>query len=364
MKKVFAFFLAIGVLNIACEKNATEPQTTAAPPQTQGPGVYCAEPVWDFGTAVEGDVLKHSFVIKNVGTETLKIQSARGSCGCTATLVSQNEVPPGGEAKIDVTVTTAGRRGPLQKTVIVASNDPRNPTLTLTVKGQVEVIAGFRPQYLNLGRMLKGKTRVETVAVEAKDPANLVLSNVSSNDPRVKARLTKTESGLPALEVTVEAGDKEGPLSAMVTADTNLEKPRQIVLRINGVVSLDLGVEPPRVFFREFKPGEEQSIDVRVQSLSGAPFRILDVTDPQNAVEGKATRDGKDWIVTLSLNRAPEKTEGAVRIRTDRKDQPQLEVPYFVGRAPAFRSAMPPLRRVAPETLRAIPKTGDAARPQ
>ncbi len=320
----------------------------------QGPAISCSEPTWEFGTVPEGEVVRHVFTVKNVGDAPLKIESARGSCGCTATVVSANEVPPGGEARIEVSVNTQGRRGRLEKSVVVASNDPKNPRLTLKVAGRVEVIAGFSPQHLNLGRMLKGSKRTEVVKVEAKEPGRVQLSEVTANDPRVQARLVEGQDGEPAVEVTIAAGDQEGPLTAMVTAKTNLDSPKEIVLRLNGLVSGDLGVEPPRVFFRDYEDGKPQAMDLRVTALTGKPFRVLGVEDAQRAVRGEARQDGGAWVVALTLLRKPEAGEGTLRIRTDRHDQPVLEVPYRVGGRPGgFRAGGARLRRTVPAPVRA-----------
>ena len=63
-----------------------------------------------------------------------------------ATVVSATELPPGGEGKIEVKVSTRGRKGKLAKTITVESNDPKTPRFLLKVHGQVEVLAGFDPQ--------------------------------------------------------------------------------------------------------------------------------------------------------------------------------------------------------------------------
>ncbi len=328
------------------------------------PVIACDQPTWEFGTVAEGEVVRHVFPVRNTGGAPLKIESARGSCGCTATVVSANEVPPGGEARIEVAVNTQGRRGALDKSVVVASNDPKNPRLTLKVVGRVEVIAGFSPPYLNLGRMLKGSKRTEVVKVEAKEPGKVRLTEVTAGDPRVQARIVEGPAGEPAVEVTVSAGDVEGPLATMVTAKTNLDSPRQIVLRLNGMVSGDLGVSPPRVFFRDFAADKPQTLDLRVTALTGKPFRVLGVEDTQRAVRGDARQDGAAWVVALSLVRKPEAESGTLRIRTDRKDQPVLEVPYRVGGRPGgFRAGGAPLRRAIPASVRAAARAAPVASP-
>ena len=52
--------------------------------------------------------------------------------------MSERTLPPQGEAKIDVTVSTAGRRGRLSKTVRVYSNDPKTPVARLVVSADID----------------------------------------------------------------------------------------------------------------------------------------------------------------------------------------------------------------------------------
>lgn len=54
-------------------------------------------------------------------------------------------MPPGGEAKIDVTVITSGRLGRIGKTVRVHSNDPKQPVASLTIEGEIETPEGALP---------------------------------------------------------------------------------------------------------------------------------------------------------------------------------------------------------------------------
>jgi hypothetical protein len=45
--------------------------------QAGEPKVLIPEPKWDFGLTPGGSVVSHHYLIKNLGTDTLKIQSVR-----------------------------------------------------------------------------------------------------------------------------------------------------------------------------------------------------------------------------------------------------------------------------------------------
>jgi len=49
-----------------------------AKPAAKGPSIACDEPNHDVGMVVQGDTMKHVFVVKNVGDDVLNVLSARG----------------------------------------------------------------------------------------------------------------------------------------------------------------------------------------------------------------------------------------------------------------------------------------------
>ncbi len=135
-------------------QNGNIPGTnTNATQQPTGPTTvieYTDEGRFDFGKADEGDIVKHSFKFKNVGTEPLVISNARGSCGCTVPTWPKEPVPPGGNGEIYVEFNTKGKPGVQSKRVTVTANT--NPTETfLEIRGEVKgkdqpVAKGVEPE--------------------------------------------------------------------------------------------------------------------------------------------------------------------------------------------------------------------------
>jgi hypothetical protein len=310
----------------------------------QAPAIFCDEPIYDFGEVQEGEQVNHVFVIKNIGNDVLKIASARGSCGCTATMVSKNEIPPGGEGQVQVRLSTLGRVGLLEKTVTVASNDPKQPSLILKMKGKVERYLSFDPEFLNLQKVLKGKKVTATARLSGKLAQDARLSNLVPSDPKaISAKLLDEKT----IEVVFDASQVEGQFSGTVVAETNLEKPKNVTLRITARVVQDLFVEPERVYLPEEAVDEKLGAQVKVLSLTGKPFSIKRAYDPQGFVRVNVQKDGGNYILDLSLKKAPSEGHGVVVVETDSKDQKKLEVFYIATKqgAPPIRRLLPPLRK-------------------
>jgi hypothetical protein len=92
---------------------------------------------FDFGEAVEGEIVKARFELTNTGKEPLKILDVRPSCGCTVADYSKETIAPGKKGWVEAKVDTDGLPGgEIAKTVTVMANTL--PTATkLTVKGKV-----------------------------------------------------------------------------------------------------------------------------------------------------------------------------------------------------------------------------------
>jgi len=175
-----------------------------------------------------------------------------------------------------------------------------------------------------------GATKTETVKITARDPDKFEVTGVRSSDPeKVTAELIKGKEG-PEVRVTIKAGDKKGRISARVIAGTNLDKPKEITLHVGGIVSDDLWPDPPRAILPEFDEKNPPTTTIAIKSLSGKKFRLKGVKDQSGAVEGEVKRTGKEWAVNLTLTRKPEDVNGKLEVRTDRKDQQMIEVPYIV----------------------------------
>jgi len=91
---------------------------------------------FDFGTADEGEVIKHVFKFTNVGKEPLLISNAKGSCGCTVPTWPKEPIPPGGTGEIKIEFNTKGKPGQQSKRVTVTANTVPTETF-LEIKGEV-----------------------------------------------------------------------------------------------------------------------------------------------------------------------------------------------------------------------------------
>lgn len=98
------------------------------------PTIKFDESAYDFGVIGLDAKPNHVFKFINDGQKELVIADVKSSCGCTAALLSQRNIPPGGDGEIKVTFDPRGYRGKIKKTVSVYSNDPNRSVVQLAIK--------------------------------------------------------------------------------------------------------------------------------------------------------------------------------------------------------------------------------------
>lgn len=117
---------------VATKTLATE-SATATPATPADPNAPVLEPeklttleaehdTYDFGKIVQGDVVKHKFVIKNTGKNDLILENVKPSCGCTALDWPKEPIAPGKTATIEAQFNSAGKMGPQVKNITITYN--------------------------------------------------------------------------------------------------------------------------------------------------------------------------------------------------------------------------------------------------
>ena len=118
LKKMKLAFLALMIVLIASlpafaqdsSMNPLIPGGNSAPPG-HAPKAVPSDPLYDFGSALEGTMVTHTFTIKNNGQGYLDIQGVKTSCGCTTGQPSKMHVAPGDTSDIAVVVRHAFSEG-------------------------------------------------------------------------------------------------------------------------------------------------------------------------------------------------------------------------------------------------------------
>lgn len=101
------------------------------------PKVIVDQVNYNFGDIVQDSVVQKTFTITNGGNDTLKITNIKTSCGCTAAVLGNKEIPASKSTQIKVTFNSSGKLDKQIKNITLNTNDPKNSIIVFTLTGNV-----------------------------------------------------------------------------------------------------------------------------------------------------------------------------------------------------------------------------------
>ena len=144
---------------------------------------------FDFGELRTIVTVTRELHITNEGTDTLRITDVSGSCGCTGTLLSNNEIAPGGEAVLKITFDPAKFKGKVDKVVSMKTNDPADPNPHITFTATINQVLEFDVTHVVVMTPVDSEA---TVAVEVtnRTDAPLRITSVKADPPGLTFEVT------------------------------------------------------------------------------------------------------------------------------------------------------------------------------
>jgi len=190
----------------------------------------------DFGSVESGPIVQHRFRLKNVGTETVYVESVKAPCGCTAVLASSQYLAPGEEGGVEVALDTYRLSGEQSKTVVVKSNDPVRPEMTLTLHGTVATDVSAAPGRLYLGRLPAGAVVSRHVDVLVKRP-DVRITGVRAESSRFLVETSPLDEGSGLrLRVTLLPTAPVGTFDDVVVVSSDSPRQPELTIPVLGTL--------------------------------------------------------------------------------------------------------------------------------
>jgi hypothetical protein len=250
-------------------------------------------------------------------------------------------IPPGGEGKITLEVRTKGYQGEVHKSARVFSNDPKQPQVTIGMKGKVWVPIEVKPRYVRL-RGIVGED-VETVVhlrADKKDPLVITLASVSIPE-RVEVALEETEKGRTYQLKVKNKVEGEVRYAGTLQLTTNYPETPEIVVQIAGDIRGRVELRPKTLNFgrlsserlEQFKnqqKGMSRSVSVILNAGTDLKIEKTELDKSLFKATSKGVQSGR--VAQIVVEPVLEKlTKGAnqdrLRIYTNQKGNEVLEVP-------------------------------------
>ena len=332
----FALIIAlIASLPAAAQEgmNPLIPGGNSAPPG-HAPKAVVSNPLYDFGAALEGTMVSHTFTIKNVGQGYLDIHGVKTSCGCTTGNPSKMHVAPGDVSEIAVSFDTHFQKGHQVRTITAFTNDPANPQVAMTMQGMVNRQVEAEPGEISFGNVKKGTELTRDLVVNDLNPgrAPFQVGPVSNSNSSIKVVQQKRPDGKPGamLKVSLLKTMPTGPFDDTIKITTN-RVPLQV--DVFGAVTGDLNVDPAQVSFGIVPRGQDIVRIFKLSNQGPHPVKVLEVasSSPAIAATAEPVTPGKEYKVTVTLKHGtPDgQLRGNLTIKTDDPDQATLSVPFY-----------------------------------
>lgn len=148
------------------------------------PEIYIGTENHEMGKIANDGIAYAELTVWNRGKGTLRIDKITTECPCTQGTMSQRTIPPGGNAKLRITVDPAKIPGFFSKKMLtIHSNDPRKSMAFLNVYAEVDPEFALEQWPLDFGYLEEGKggeARFRVVQVQ-EEPFELIRAQISAN---------------------------------------------------------------------------------------------------------------------------------------------------------------------------------------
>jgi hypothetical protein len=165
MRKIRAFIFCASILLLITSQCAfAQSDSTKKCFQAEDKGEH------NFGKIEQNNSVEHTFLIHNTCSDTVFIENAKASCGCTAAIVSEKVIAPGEAAKIQVKFTPPrGTHGSVSKTVSVYLKGQTQPHTVLRFSADVRAELDVQPGTVafnapEIGKVATAKATVKNIS--------------------------------------------------------------------------------------------------------------------------------------------------------------------------------------------------------
>ena len=124
------FFLGVSLLYADTITEVVEPA------KTQGEA-HKDPNFFDFGKVKEGDVIKHTFILKNNEDKAVNIVNVNTSCACASSNLDVKTLQPGQEVPVDLEFDTKGYPGVRKRQLFIHTDSVPNPLIIFEIQADV-----------------------------------------------------------------------------------------------------------------------------------------------------------------------------------------------------------------------------------
>ncbi len=250
------------------------------------PRLVCPEPAYSFGSLINTQEVVHEFVIRNGGDASLKINKVRMSCGCMLLRLMNDNIEPGAQTILRARFSLRGLSGAQRKRILLLSNDPLRPRVTLQLTGEAIAELEIRPRQLFWGNLREDATEEKTIKVRFHKGEDYHLMGARSSSALFAAELEAGE-GEPTGRIKVRALPPLPSGSFQVNLTILTDHPRfgTVTIPMSGRVIGDLYAIPDEIVLAPSNQPVARAI--MIYASRKQKFSVLRVDAPSTNIQVK-----------------------------------------------------------------------------
>lgn len=300
----------------------------------------------DFGKIDKGSKVDTVFHFTNTGSGTLEIKDVSTSCGCTSAKPEKTSYAPGEKGSIPVTFNSGRFSGPIQKNVTIVTNDPDSPRTVVKIKAEVIVDIMIKPPSIFVNNLKRGSSHEQELLVSTERLEKLEVTELKSDQPYMATTMEQIDDKTVKIKVTVD-GTKipasESRLRGFVSFNTNSSSQPVIKTNVNVLVQNPVSAQPSSVYMFGSKEGQPREALVQLLASDDKPLKLSDISvdithanpetpndkKPADILSTELTEENGTSKIKIILSEKAQKGrfEGAIVIKTNIEEQPEVRIP-------------------------------------
>jgi len=297
----------------------------------QAPAISFDKTHHDFGRITPDRKVAAKYKVTNTGNAYLSITQVRPSCGCTYTMLGKWSLAPGESTEIEAMFDPKGIKGGVRKSIEVVCNDPKTPTISLTLEADVvqEIMPSVESVYFH--QAPKSSTSRSQIRYSSGNGEPVQIVDVKAPGAPFLTFAYRSEGKDVVLDVAfdghkVPAGQFRGVEQATVRfSNTRMS---QLPLNLQWDLKPSIQSSPVELVFQD-TAGKELRQKLTLKQADGKPFRVTAARPSLQGmrVEGLNQKSGTvELTVFLPATIKAGRYSEVLALSTDDPDQPELTV--------------------------------------
>ena len=299
----------------------------------QGPAIFFKKPDFNFGRIFKGQKIEHIFEFENRGKGILNIGKVKNSCGCTATILTNNTIPPGNMGEIRATFNSGSFTGNVTKSIAVISNDPERSSYKLTISGEIIEDLNIKPRNIDFGSVYIGEKTNKTFTIKSQTEPDFKIKKIAPSKPFINASIAEEKNGEYVIKVALENNPEIGRFSGGIYFETNSQMQKKVTVPFFGEIVGDVTTYPKKIYYGYVTKGKELTHKLFVK-INKSDIKILSIKTSPDYVSSRIVETGEinhHCLIEVKLHAeaAAGKIGGLLELYTNSKIQPVVRIPIM-----------------------------------